>query len=496
MLTRLAADEAAELIRHGDTVGFSGFTPAGAPKVVPAAIAAKAGRLHGAGKPFKIGVITGASTGRSLDGALAKANAISFRTPYQSDPDLRDSINAGETGFFDMHLSVVAQTIRYGMLGKVDWGVVEACDVTPAGEIVLTSSVGIAPTVCQCAGRLIIELNRRHPTALRGFHDLYQPLAPPHRREIPVYAPSNRIGSPTIVVDPARIVGVVETDLDDETRSFAAPTDVTRRIGGNVAEFLAAELHGGRIPRPFLPVQSGVGHFANALLGALGSHPDIPNFEMYTEVIQDSVIALMREGRVGFASGVSLTLSEPVRRALYADLEQFRSRLLLRPQEIANNPEVVRRLGVISVNTAIELDVSGNVNSTHVMGNQLMNGIGGSGDFTRNAHLSLFTCPSTAKGGRISSIVPMVSHVDHSEHSVSVVVTEQGVADLRGKSPYQRARCIVENCAHPDFRGQLRDYIARAGDGHTPQALAAAFAMHQQFLQTGDMRGVDWAKYF
>ena len=496
MSRNLTADEAAELIQHGDTVGFSGFTPAGAPKVVPHAVAARAERLHEAGKPFKIGVITGASTGRSLDGSLARANAISFRTPYQSDPDLRNSINAGETGFFDMHLSMVAQAIRNGSLGKVTWGVVEACDVTPAGEIVLTSSVGIAPTVCQCAERLIVELNRRHPTALRGFHDIYQPLAPPHRREIPVYRPSDRIGSPTITVDPARIAGIVETDRDDETKGFAAATDVTRKIGENVAEFLAAELHRGLIPKPFLPVQSGVGDIANAMLGAMGSHRDIPHFEMYTEVIQDSVIALMREGKIGFASGVSLSVSQPVLYALYADLEQFRTRLLLRPQEIANNPEVVRRLGVIAVNTALELDVFGNVNSTHVMGRQLMNGIGGSGDFTRNAYLSIFTCPSTTKGGRISPIVPMVSHVDHSEHSVSVVITEQGVADLRGKSPYQRARCIVENCAHPDFRGQLRDYLSRAGDGHTPQALAAAFAMHQQFLRTGDMRGVDWSRYF
>lgn len=495
MSHNLTATEAAALIQHGDTVGFSGFTAAGAPKVVPPAVAARAERLHQDGKPFKIGVITGASTGRSLDGALARANAISFRTPYQSDPDLRRSINAGETGFFDMHLSAVAQAIRNGSLGRVAWGVIEACDVTSAGEIVLTSSVGIAPTVCQYAERLIIELNRSHPIALHGFHDIYQPLAPPHRREIPVYRPSDRIGSPTIKVDPAKIAGIVETDLADETKGFAEATDVTRKIGENVAEFLAAELHNGLIPRPFLPVQSGVGQTANAMLGAMGSHPDIPNFEMYTEVIQDSVIALMREGKIGFASGVSLAVSPPVLSALYADLEQFRSRLVLRPQEIANNPEVVRRLGVIAVNTAIELDVFGNVNSTHFMGRELMNGIGGSGDFTRNAHLSIFTCPSTAKGGRVSPIVPMVSHVDHTEHSVSVVITEQGVADLRGKSPYQRARCIVENCTHPDFRGQLRDYLARAGDGHTPHALAAAFAMHQQFLETGDMRGVDWSRY-
>jgi acetyl-CoA hydrolase len=80
------------------------------------------------------------------------------------------------------------------------------------------------------------------------------------------------------------------------------------------------------------------------------------------------------------------------------------------------------------------------------MGRQMMNGIGGSGDFTRNAYLSIFTCPSTAKGGKISTIVPLVSHMDHSEHSVQIVATEYGIADLRGRSPYERAVLIVNNC--------------------------------------------------
>ncbi len=492
----LTAAEAAALISDGETIGFSGFTPAGAPKAVPVAIAARADEFHARGEAFRIGVISGASTGRSLDGALAKANAILFRTPYQSDPDLRKSINAGETRFFDMHLSIVAQSIRYGFLGKIDWAVVEACDVTPSGEIVLTSGVGIAPTVLNQAGKVIIELNRRHPDSLRGFHDLYEPADPPHRREFRVYRPSDRIGSEVVKIDPHKIVGVVETDLEDETSGFDEPTGVTKKIGANVAEFLVQELHSGRIPKEFLPMQSGVGNIANAVLGALGAHPEIPRFEMYTEVIQDAVIALIRDGKVPFASGVSLTLSKPVRQALYAELESFRSKILLRPQEIANNPEIVRRLGLITINTAIEVDLFGNVNSTHVMGGKLMNGIGGSGDFTRNAYLSIFTCPSITKGGKISAIVPFASHLDHSEHSVSVVITENGIADLRGKSPHERAELIVDRCAHPDFREELHAYFDKMKECHTPQTLAAAFAMHQQFLATGDMHGVEWAKYF
>ena len=170
----------------------------------------------------------------------------------------------------------------------------------------------------------------------------------------------------------------------------------------------------------------------------------------------------------------------------------FGPRFVLRPQEISNNPEVIRRLGLFSINTALEADIAGNVNSTHVLGRSMMNGIGGSGDFARNAFLSIFTCPSTAKGGKISTIVPMVSHVDHSEHSVQVIITEHGVADLRGKSPGERARLMIENCAHPDYRGLLRDYAAMAGNGHSPHTLTASFALHHAFATEGDMRA---AKY-
>jgi succinate CoA transferase len=493
-LTKLTAEEAALLIANTETLAVSGFTAAGAPKVVPVAIAARAEAEHAAGRPFKINVISGASTGRSMDGALAKAKAIGFRTPYQSDPDLRKSINAGETRFFDMHLSRLPQDVRYGFLGPVNLALIEACNVTEYGEIVLTSSVGASPTFCNKAEKIIIELNHYHPSFLRGVHDIFEPEDPPRRSDIPVFRPSDRIGEPVIQVDPSRIVGVVETNLPDETSAFPDVSPVTAKIGNNVAEFLAAEVKRGLIPTTFLPVQSGVGDTANAVLMAMADHPDIPDFQMYTEVIQDAVIALMRKGRVTFASGSSLTVPSATLEGMYKDWAYFRPRLLLRPQEITNNPEVVRRIGTISVNTALEVDLGGNVNSTHVLGRNMMNGIGGSADFARAAFLSIFICPSTAKGGSISTIVPMVSHLDSSEHSVSVVVTEQGVADLRGRSPSERARLIIEQCAHPDYRPLLRDYIARGGAGHSLQSLGHAFDMHLAYGNYGDMRQVKWGQ--
>lgn len=483
----MTADEAAALVSNGDVVGFSGFTPAGAPKVVPEAIARRAEAEHAAGREFKIGMYTGASTGDMLDGALARANAILFRTPYQSSKDLRARINAQEAHYFDMHLSHEAQELRYGFLPKPKFAIVEACDLTADGEIVPTSGVGILPTICRLADQIIVELNTTTPKELRGIHDIYEPLDPPMRKAIPVYSVSDRCGDVCVKVDPKKIVAVVESNIPNGSGKFAPMDDVTAKIGENVAHFLAAEIKAGRIPASFLPIQSGVGNIANAVLASLGENPDIPAFTMYTEVIQDAVIGLMKEGHVKFASGCSLTVSQLVLEEVYQNLDFFKQRIVLRPQEISNNPEVARRLGLITINTALEADIFGNINSTHVLGTKMMNGIGGSCDFTRNAYISIFTTPSTAKEGKISAIVPMVSHLDQSEHSVKVLITEYGVADLRGKSPIQRAHCIIDNCVHPDYRDMLRRYLESAPKAHTPMNIYTCFEMHKAFAETGDM---------
>ena len=491
----ITAEEAAAFVNNDDNVGFSGFTPAGCPKSVPEAIAKRAAEEHAKGNPFQIGMFTGASTGDRLDGELARANAIKFRTPYQSNKDLRSALNAHKAQYYDMHLSELAQSLRYGFLGKINVAVIEAADVTEDGEIVPTCGVGITPTICRLADKIIVELNHKHPKAIRGMHDIYEPLDPPYRREIPVYSPSDRIGLPYVKVDPSKIVGVVETENANEGGAFAPLDDVTKAIGNNVAMFLAGELKAGRIPEGFLPMQSGVGNVANAVLAAIGENKEIPAFNVYTEVIQDAVISLMKEGRVKFASGCSLSVSNDVIREIYANLDFFKDKILLRPQEISNNPEVARRLGLITINTALEADIFGNINSTHVSGTKMMNGIGGSGDFTRSAYLSIFTTPSTAKDGKISAFVPMVSHVDHNEHSVKVIITEYGVADLRGKSPVQRAEAIIHNCVHPDYRPLLTEYMNMGIKGHTPQNLKCSFAFHEELAASGDMHNVDWSKY-
>lgn len=489
----MTADEAAALINHNDNVGFSGFTHAGCPKVVPGAIAKRAEAEHAKGNPFTISVFTGASTGDKLDGELARAHAVKFRTPYQTNKDLRNAINSGEIAYCDLHLSTMAQDIRYGFYGKINVAIIEACDITEDGQIVPTCGVGISPTVSRLADIVIVELNRWNPKEMRGMHDISEPLDPPFRKDIPIYKVEDRIGLDHIKVDPSKIV-VVETNVPNEGSGFAPVDEVTAEIGNNVAKFFVKEMAEGRMPKSFLPVQSGVGNIANAVLAAMGDSKEIPDFDVYTEVIQDAVIGLMESGRIKFASGCSLTVSNECIEKIYKNLEFFKKRVVLRPSEYSNNPEVVRRLGVIAINTAIEADIYGNINSTHIIGSKMMNGIGGSGDFTRGAYVSIFVTPSVAKDGKISSFVPMVSHEDHSEHSVKVIISEYGIADLRGKCPTERAKTIIENCAHPDYRPLLREYLDRCVKGQTPVDLYDAFAFHEAFLETGDMHNVKWRK--
>ncbi|MCQ2329599.1 MAG: succinate CoA transferase [Paludibacteraceae bacterium] len=483
----MSADEAAKFINNGDIVSFSGFTPAGCPKEVPTAIAHRAEAEHAAGREFKIAMYTGASTGDALDGALGRANAVLFRTPYQSSKDMRNRINEQEAHYCDLHLSHMAQELRYGFLPKPKFAIIEACVLTDEGKLVPTSGVGILPTICRLADYLIVELNAAHPAELEGIHDIYEPKDPPYREAIPVFKPSDRCGKPYVMVDPKKVIAVVHTNRPNEVGKFAEVDEVTAKIGENVAKFLVGELKAGRIPSTFLPIQSGVGNIANALLASLGNNPDIPDFEMYTEVIQDTVIDLMRKGRVKFASGCSLTVSQEKLKEVYDNLDFYKKHICLRPEELSNNPEVARRLGLITINTALEADIFGNVNSTHVLGSKVMNGVGGACDFTRNAYISIFTTPSTAKDGKISSIVPMVSHVDSSEHSVRVLITEHGIADLRGKDPIQRANCIIDNCVAPDYREMLRKFLANGPKVHMPIDLNTCFNMHKALAETGDM---------
>ena len=484
---RLSAEEAAGMIPDGALVGFSGFTPAGAAKAVPRALGARARALHEKGEAYRIRVLTGASTGRFLDETLASAEAIAWRAPYQSSRTLRDQINKQQVQFVDMHLSHVPQVLTFGFFGKMDFAVVEATEITSDGRVYLSTSVGASPTFLQAAEKVIIEINGFHSPRVSEMSDIVLLPPPPHREPIPVHDAMTRAGFPYVAIDPKKVVGIVEHSEPDDVSPFDPPSKTHDRIAQFVVEFLLNEMRAGRIPPEFLPLQSGVGNVANAVLAGLGANPDIPPFTMYTEVFQDACVELMESGRLVGASSTALTITRDKLEHVYENMDFFVPRIVLRPQELSNNPGVIRRLGVITMNTALEVDLYGHANSTHVLGTQMMNGIGGSGDFTRNAYLSIYMCPSTSKGGALSTIVPMVTHVDHNEHSVQVVVTEQGLADLRGLGAMERADAIISKCAHPAYRDYLKRYLENARMGHLRHDLSRAFELHLNFMQSGSM---------
>jgi succinyl-CoA:acetate CoA-transferase len=488
----MSAEEAAGLIRSGDQIGMSGFTGSGYPKAVPIQLAHRIADAHFHGQKFQVSVFTGASTGPELDGALAMAGGIHLRLPYQSDPETRKRINAGEMDYMDIHLSHVAQFVEYGFLGKLDVALIEVTAVLEDGRVVPSSSIGNNKTWVDQADRIILEVNSWQPSALEGMHDIYYGLeAPPNRGPIPLVRTGQRIGSPYLVVPAEKVAAIVLTDSPDRNSAFKAPDEASKRIAGHILEFLSWEVKKGRMPANLLPLQSGVGNIANAVLFGLEEGP-FEGLTSYTEVIQDGMIRLLKSGKVTSASATAFSLSPEMLNEVNADMANYRERIVLRPQEISNHPEIIRRLGVIAMNGMIEADIYGNVNSTHVMGSRIQNGIGGSGDFARNGYLSIFMAPSSAKKGTISTIVPMVSHVDHTEHDVQVLVTEQGLADLRGLSPRQRAKLIIEKCASPEYKPLLQDYFSRSEQlsygKHTPHLLTESLGWHSRYLRSGNMR--------
>ena len=489
----MSAEDAAALIANGDTIGMSGFTGSGYPKAVPQALAARIEGEHAKGNPFKVRIWTGASTGPELDGALAKADGIEFRLPYNSDPIAREKINNGEMNYFDMHLSQVAPMAWQGFLGPLDVAVVEISGITAGGDLIPSSSIGNNKTWLDTADKIILEVNEWQSEMLDGMHDIYYGTAlPPHRKPIPLVKPDDRIGQQHFRVDPSKVVAVVQTSTPDRNLPFAKPDAVATAIAGHLLDFFAHEVARGRLPENLLPLQSGVGNVTNAVLSGLMEAP-YEDMTSFTEVVQDGMLDLLEAGKLRMASATAFSLSPDAAEHFNTNAAFFRDKLVLRPQEISNHPELVRRLGCIAMNGLIEADIYGNVNSTCVMGSRIQNGIGGSGDFARNAYVSIFMTPSTAKGGAISAIVPQASHVDHIAQDVQVIVTEQGLADLRGLSPRQRAEVIIENCAHPDYRPMLRDYYKRALVGsygkHAPSLPGQSLSWHQLFIDTGDMRG-------
>lgn len=477
-------EKALQLIQDGDVIGLSGFGGAGEAKTVLLALVEYA-RQH----PIHITLATGASLGNRIDGKLNEANVITRRYPYQADPSLRQAINNGEVMYIDQHLSELADNIRHKNLPAINVAIIAATAITEDGQIIPTGSCGNSANFIEMADRVIVEIDTTVNPVLEGVHDIYLPKTRPNRGPIPLTQASDKIGKIGIHVAPEKIAAIVINEIPDTSFAMDEPDEETLAIASHLIQFFENEVAAGRLPENLGPLQSGVGSVANAVFAGF-EHSNFNHLEMYSEVLQDCTFQLIDSGKMTFASGCSMTLSDECAARVMKNFDQYKDKIVLRPQELSNNPELIRRLGIIAINTALEFDIYGNVNSTHVAGTKMMNGIGGSGDFTRHAHIAIFVTKSYAKGGAISSVVPLVSHTDHTDHDVDILVTEQGLADLRGLAPRERARKIIDICAHPDYRKSLNDYFERAcaHGGQTPHLLNEALSWHAQFEETGSMK--------
>ena len=445
---------AAAHIKNGMTVGFSGFTVIGYPKVLPVELARRAEE----GEELGITVITGGNVGDQLDGVLARSGVMKRRYGFQGNRDLRALANADRIQYVDTHVSHGPYLIKNGYLGKIDVAVIEVAAIRADGSLVLPFSVGIDDTLVKYADKLILEVNEAIPLEVEGMHDILTLERAPHTQAIEIFKPDDRVGSPYLACDPDKVAAVILTNCEDTNQDLPAPTPDMEAIASHIVKFLQSEVAAGRLPNPLPPMQSGVGGVANAVLSAL-ARSELDHLSVYTEVMQDAVVELIDAGKVACASGTALTISPSARERFYAHIDDYKGKIILRPQELSNAPEVIRRLSIIAMNTAIEVDLAGNVNSTHIGEGAVMNG---TGDYARNSGIAIFSTASTAKDGAISCIVPHVAHVDHTEHDTEIIVTEQGLADLRGLTAYERAHVLIENCAHPKFRPGLQEYVEQA----------------------------------
>ncbi|WP_254766456.1 acetyl-CoA hydrolase/transferase C-terminal domain-containing protein [Salinilacihabitans rarus] len=461
-----SAEDAAALIPSEATVYASGV--GAGPKDVPMALARS-------DRDLSLSVVSSADAGFLADTQLIASGGVDFRYPFAVWPDHRRAANDRSLEFVDDHFSSISLAVGQGQFDGPSVAVVEAVSVDE-DRFVPTTAVGAIPTFVEHADRVIVEVNEAVPLEVERFHDVYVPGTPP-REPIPVSSPTDRIGDPFVEL-PDGPDAVVRTEQPPMPYPFRELTDDERAIADSTVAFLEREVERNPTLDDRLTIEVGVGTLGDEIMRRLGDLSTADrDLSYYGEVIQDGLLELVEEGAIDGASGTGIVISQEWLDRLYDDPEPFVDDVRVRPVSVSNEPSVIRRLGVVGVNSAVEVDVYGNANSSHVRGSKLIQGVGGSGDFARSALVSVFVLPSTARDGEVSRIVPKATNVDHPRQDVDAIVTEQGVADLRGVGPVERAERVVENCAHPAFRDDLRAYLdrAREGDGHIPHDLATAF---------------------
>ncbi len=468
----VSAEKAAALIQDGMTVAMSGWAMAGYPKAVPEELV----RRKRAGEGLRINLITGANT-PWLDEKLGEEGLLARRAPLIASKTLSAQANQGTLRYVEQPMSKMPRLLQSGAFGRIDVAVVEALGFDERGHLIPTSAVGLTPHLLEAAQEIIVEVNAAQPAILGQLHDIYVPQGQP----LPLRDPAQRIGERAIPLDKGKVRFIVETALPERMAPPAQASELNREVAHRLLDFLEGEYGAGG---PLPPLQTGFGGLADAVAEAFqrGKFKDLAFF---CGGVTEGLLELMASGKVRVLSTGGIGMSDRGAQIL-EQTPQLPRKLVLRNGDITNSPEVIGRLGLIALNTGIEVDIYGNVNASHIEGSRVVNGIGGGAGFAQNAGLSILLIPSTAKGKRISSIVPMVTHQDISEHDIDILVTEKGFADLRGLDDLERAERIIQNCACELYKDRLSAYLEKAKKecgGHHPQLPLEAFDWHRRLKE-------------
>ncbi|ERF72283.1 hypothetical protein EPUS_02170 [Endocarpon pusillum Z07020] len=348
------------------------------------------------------------------------------------------------------------------------------------------SSYTVTRTLVNC-NQVIIELNTATPS-FEGLHDITMTDLPPRRKPHLIMAPEDRISTPHILVDPDKVVAIIESDHPAQTQPNAPENDASKAIVANLTDFLEHEVNHGRLPKSLLPIQSGIDNIANAV------------------VLQDSFLDLFDSGNLDFATATTIRFSPDGFKRFYDGWERYFDKLLLRSQQVSNSPEIICRLGVIGMNTPVEVDIYAHANSTCVMGLRMLNRLWGSADFLRSARYSIMHTPSIRPTKKdptgVSCIVPMCTHIDQTEHDLDVVVTEQV------HSPTAPSATIIARTRdhQEDSTSGLQTNLATLTEpnlvfyrhclkrawGHEPHRLWQTLKMHKKLDEKGTMKITSW----
>ena len=439
-----------KVLKHAKTIAFGGMGGQSVPKIIPGIIGENSESFT------DLTLYTGGGTTKSFEEKISKAG-IGRRFYYLSDLESRSAVNAGKILIMDYSVSKYSRLLNSNPATKIDVAVFEATSIEKDG-VVLSLSVDSTPSLVDASKKVIIELNMKKPN-LNGLHDIYTAK---DGEIIPLTKTSQRIGSRYLKIAPKKIGAIIYSNEDEGNASSygSAPLEISE-ISNNVWEVLRDHIKF----RNSMPLQVGAGSVASSLV----DNSPFDKLKIWCEIAPtkwadylDSKIAAISASALYNIPG-----DENYTRKFLDHYNEYTGKVVLRPNNITNSPELISRLGVIVIQQAVEIDIFGAVNVSHINGN-IHNGVGGSIDFCSNGKYVVVVLPSTANKGRKSRIVPMSNCIDVPRYMVDFVVTEIGITDLRWKDPRERAISIINNCAHPKFRDLLLKYYNSIEPSHMP----------------------------